>query len=77
MTTVPFPHPDDLSDRIDVVVDPDASEGDVLPVLARLLIDLATKRNGPPRHGGPSQVFPTPDTKGAFSDALYTDIDNR
>ena len=31
MTTVPFPPPDDLSDRIETVLDQDATEGDVLP----------------------------------------------
>ena len=51
MTTVPFSPPDDLQDRIDVCVDPDASPGAVLPVLAHLLLDLArtqeTKRGAP------------------------------
>jgi hypothetical protein len=55
---MPMCSPDDtLDDRLDVVVDPDATPGDVLPVLARQSIDLSKKQNGPPRHGGPSQVF--------------------
>ena len=63
MTTVSFPPtpPDDLADRLSVTVDRDAASGDVLPTLARLLLDLATKHNEPPvAAGGSLQVFSTP-----------------
>ena len=64
--------PDDLADRLSVTVDQDAASGDLLPVLARLLIDLATKRNGPPTGiGGPFHVFPTADSEGTDCDEFY------
>ena len=75
MTTVPFPPtpPDDLADRLSVTVDEGAASGDLLPVLARLLIDMATKRNGPPSTDGPLHVFSTPPVSEAegVTDVLY------
>lgn len=52
---------EELDHRLDTVAEPNATPGDGLPVLARLLLDMPrTKRNGPPSTDGPFQVFPTP-----------------
>ena len=70
MTTVSFPPSDDLQDRLEVTVDQDAASGDVLPVLAKLLINLASKRIKPPIEDGSIHVFSTPISQGA-DNALY------
>ena len=76
MTTVPFPPSDDLQDRISVTLDQDAASGDILPVLAKLLIDLATKRNGPPVEDGPFQIFSPPVSEGATDVSYQTESDS-
>jgi hypothetical protein len=38
------PADDDLANRLDFVVDPDAEPGDVVPAMARLLIGMARQR---------------------------------